>query len=47
MITCESFRTFYEHDSARWSFSENLFVLINKYSLWKKTELLVLVIILY
>ena len=47
MITCESSRTFYELDSARWSFSENLFVLISKYSLWKKTKLLVLRLILY
>ena len=29
MITCKSFRIFYEPGNARWSSSENLFNLIN------------------
>ena len=31
MITCKSIRIFYESDNARWSFSEKLYILINKY----------------
>ena len=46
MITCKSFRTFYEPDDARWSSGENLFVLINNYNFQKKTKLFILLVIL-
>ena len=46
MITCKSFRTFYEPDDARWSSGENLFILINNYNFQKKTKLFILLVIL-
>ena len=44
MTTCKSFRIFYEPDAARWSSSENLFILIKK--LFEKMKLLVILLIL-
>ena len=44
MITCKSFRIFYEPEDARWSSSENLLILID--TTFRKNELLVLLFIL-
>ena len=44
MKTCKSFRIFYEPDAARWSSSENLFILIKKH--FEKMKLLVILFIL-
>ena len=44
MITCKSFRIFYEPEDARWSSSENLLILID--TTFRKNELLLLLFIL-
>ena len=46
MTTCKSFRIFYEPEDARWSSSENLFILINRYNFLEKMKLLLLLFIL-